>query len=1613
MSRAARIVRQVTIGLSVGVVLILAAALLILRTARFQDWTKEKIAAAIAEGTGGKTEIGSFSLDVPHMQVRIRDLVIHGTEPPTAAPFVRVSEIDLTGRLFGGGRILGISYLGIREPEVNVIVFTDGRTNLPTPKPSAPSKSTPLETVVDLAVGHFELTQGHLALNNRKQPLDVAGNNLRAQLWYRLLDRDYTGRISLDPVYVVAGRNTPVTYRVTLPLVLASNRIRLEGATIATASSRLNIDGSIADLRQPAFSGRLEGWLALADLDHTLGLALDASGRGVPAVLQLDVNGDASASQVRLASMTLDLGGSHLQASGVLKGAGAGAGSSFRFDGSLALAELARLARLNARPEGALLLNGEAVVDAANRYQISGHVSSRGLAIAQGNLRIPSAALSTDVRVDPSSVELNALRLAALGGEFSGNARLLDFARYHLAGSLRSLDVQALGQLAGERLPYSGTISGPIEAAGDLHLADAHGVDARADLAIAPGARGIPLGGRLDAQYHGSSGDLQVENSFLQLPHTRLTLAGSTTNGLNVSLVTHDLHDLLAAAPNTEPPPVTLAGGQAGFSGTVTGPPGAPRVAGHLSATHFQVEGRQFTAFSADVAASSSGASVRNGALTRGAMSAAFSGAVGLRAWKPAPQDPVSADLNLQNGDLADLLSMAGEAPQGYSGALTVAAQVAGTVGNPNGSIAVSASNGALHGQPFDRIEAKVGLTDQLATIQQASLQAGKARVDLSGTFQHPRDSFSQGAVQATLRTSQVDLGQIQALPNVAGELQLSGAIAGSLGPAASNPSRTEFLVRSVQADASVHGLHYQGQPYGDLQTKVDTAGTTATISLSSDFAGSNVRLQGTTQLVPGYPTTADARIVGLPVERVLAISGHGDIPARGNLSATAHVEGALAHPQGNATLDLTNATVYGQPLDRLQVRAVSTAQALDLTQCEAVSGASHIALSARFDHPVDRLDTGTLQFRVENGRLDLGRLRAVQNARPGMAGSVAITADGSAAAGPGAPLFRLTSLNANVAATQIAVQGQTLGGFTLAAHTATGNRLDFDLNSNLAGATIQASGHGQLGGNYPVDAQLSFSNAKWTNFEKLLGAPSAGKPDFEVTAEGKAAVNGPILQTAALRGSLDLTRLDFESTAPRRAGHSITIQNQGPIEARLEGGAVTLEAFHLAGPQTDIQASGIAPLHGGSVNLTVNAGVDLAVLQSLSSDIDSSGKITVQAAVRGTLSNPLANGSLQLQNATFFYAGLPNGLSNGNGTILFQGNLASIQNLTGDSGGGKVAISGFANLGGNKRFSLHSTATGVRVRVQEGVTVMGNADLRVAGVLDKSTATGSVVLTQLNYAPQSDLGSILTRAAPEVQAATVPNPLLDHMKLDVRVRTSVAMRVKSSLAENLQTDANLHVGGTAARPSVLGRVDLDEGHLVFFGNTYTVNSGSISFADPVRIAPVLNISLETEAKGVKVTLNVSGPIDNMKLTYTSDPPLQFQEIVGLLSTGTMPTSDPTLLADQPPQPAQNFEQSGESAILGQAVANPVASSLQRVFGISQLQIAPTFTGSTVLPTAQVTIQQHVTQNITFTYTSALDDPNTTLISAEWALNPRWSATALRDQNGIVSVSLLYKKQFH
>jgi len=1506
---------KIVLAAGAFIVLLALVAVLVVQTTWFRNYVKQTIITSIADSTGGRVDAGSFQFDWRHLRAVLTDLVVHGTEPSGSAPLTRVARVQVDLRLLTSLRDWwNIGTLILTEPQANVIVYPNGSTNIPRPRKPAPNESA-LESVVDLAIGHFEINNGRVTLAAHNYDVTVSGNNLRAKLTYNLLSDEYRGQISLQPLYVVSGRNSPINLTVSVPVLLARNKIEISGARITSPLSALAIDVSLKEFQNASISAHVNGHIALADLP------IPAIPSKLPPVLYLD----AKATNL-VANLHLALGRSNLDASGTLD-------RGLTFKSHLSLKELAGVA-------GELAFNGNAQLDARN------------------------------------NMAFNGLQIAGLGAEFSGDASLQNFSRYQLHGNLRHLDLQnAFRAAANQSLPYDGVISGPLNVEGTLNAPFFRKLTAQAQLSITPAAHGIPVSGRLNATYSGAHDALTIQHSLLTLPHSRLTIDGSPGKQLNVALTTTNLDDLLAAVPSSSRLKVSLNGGQASFTGSISGPLTAPRIAGHAIANRLTIAGRQFDSVVADGAISKSGLAIQNGSLTRNAMQAHFAGSLGLLNWEAPPNAPISAVASIQNGDLADLLALAGQPSAGYSGQLTANLNINGTLGNPGGSGTLTVLGGSIDNQPFDRAEAQVNFADQLVTIPTASIQAGAVRVNLTAQYQHPRDNFSTGQLHANIQSTQVDLAQLTALqkqrPHTSGLVQLNASIAGDIS--------NQFRLTNLSGNASVRDLQSEGQTYGDLTATSNTNGQTVTYSLASNFAGSNINVSGETQLAPDYPTTARATLANLPIERVLALAHRTDIAVKGSLSGTASFNGTRAHPQGSADFNLAKATIYDDEVDHLHARL------------------------NYYDHPTGNVQSGNLQFHIDSSNVNLARVKTITRQIPGLGGTLQIDVNGAAQIRSSDPRVLFTDLNGNLKATGLAAHGQILGDLTLSANTASG-RVNLTLDSKLAGASIQGHGAVQLAATYPATAQLTFKNAT----SPALGIAPQG---FEIAADGEASLNGPLTNPQQLRASFQLSRLQMSSNSSllRKTG-PVLLQNQGPISASLDGGIIRIQSAHLTGPETNLEASGSLPLNGQALNVAVKGNMDLAVLEKLDSAITSSGGVELAATIRGTVTQPFLGGQLELRNSSFDYSGMPTGIWKANGIVLLNGDSAVIRNLTAEAGGGKITVTGSATMNGALRFGLQARASRVRLQIQPGLSTIVSANVSASGTTANSTLAGAVTLDQVSYASHSDLGSILSLAAPPVQAAA-PSQFLQDVHLDLRVRSSSALAVQSSLAQNIQLDADVRIRGTVANPGVLGRVNITEGKLTFFGSTYTVNSGNISFFNPIRVEPILDLSLETQTQGVDVVLKVTGPIDNMKLSYTSDPPLQFQEIVSLLAAGTTPTSDPTLLANQPSLAAQSFQQMGESAIVGKALADPVSNQLQRVFGVTQLKINPTFASGSQLPATQLSLQQQISNNLSFTYVTGLNTANAETIQVQWTFTPQWSAQALRDYNGIFSVTLTYKMQ--
>lgn len=434
-------------------------------------------------------------------------------------------------------------------------------------------------------------------------------------------------------------------------------------------------------------------------------------------------------------------------------------------------------------------------------------------------------------------------------------------------------------------------------------------------------------------------------------------------------------------------------------------------------------------------------------------------------------------------------------------------------------------------------------------------------------------------------------------------------------------------------------------------------------------------------------------------------------------------------------------------------------------------------------------------------------------------------------------------------------------------------------------------------------------------------------------------------------------------------------------------------------------------PFRANGADLALRGNINLTILQLLNPDLLARGSAAVDATIRGNWQNPAVNGRMQLNEASVYLSDVPTGVDNVNGVILFDRNRATIESLTAETGGGKVSFGGMIEFGSTLLYRLRANAQQVRLRWPEDVSTLFNGQLELNGTPAASTLSGTVTLLRTVLNPRTDLGRLMAQAAKPSPAPANPNEYLRGMQFDVRVESDPGFKLDTALTHEVQTQVDLRVRGSPLRPVVLGSVSVNEGEVQIFGNRYSIDRGDVRFQNPVKIDPILDMSLETRARGISVNVNISGTMQKLRVNYSSDPPLQSSEIVALLAVGRAPSQTGGVTNPSAGDSSSGFVEAG-GGLLGEAVSQQLSGTLQRFFGASRVKIDPTLTGVDNQPQARLTMEQQVSRDVTLTYITNLNRTQEQTVRVQWDFDRNWSAVAVRDANGLFGIDVQYRKRF-
>ena len=703
--------------------------------------------------------------------------------------------------------------------------------------------------------------------------------------------------------------------------------------------------------------------------------------------------------------------------------------------------------------------------------------------------------------------------------------------------------------------------------------------------------------------------------------------------------------------------------------------------------------------------------------------------------------------------------------------------------------------------------------------------------------------------------------------------------------------------------------------------------------------------------------------------------------PVAGTLSADVVAGGTQLAPTGHGTISLTSARIAGEPVRSAHVQFESAGH--------------QVNANLKIDLPAGSLNATVLyepasqsyQAELRAPGIKLDQLETVKARNLQLQGLLDVNASGRGT-------LQDPQMQAVVEVPQLQVRDQVIRGLKLQTNVAN-HVASFTLDSEVLNTHAGAHGTIQLTGDYVADASLdtqSISLAPWVG---MYAPAQAGN------------VTGQTEVHATVRGPLkDKTRLEAHLIVPQLAvnyKNSIQLATEAPIRADYGNGVLNLQRSTIRGTGTEVTFQASVPAaKDAPASMLLQGSVDLRLAQLVSPDISSGGALRFDIDSFGRRSDPNVQGEIRIVNASFAAAGVPVGLQNGNGVLTLTRDRLGVTQFQGNVGGGTVTASGGIVYRPQLQFDLAMAAQGVRVLYDQSVRTAISSNLALTGSFENARLTGQVGVDQLSFTPDFDVSDLMSQFGED---ATPPpaQGFSQNVSLDVAIQTPSGLALTSRTL-SLAGSANLHLRGTAAQPVLLGRLNLSGGDLIFSGNRYKLQGGTIDFTNRSRTEPVVDMSVNTTIDQYDIRMHFWGPADHLHTNYASDPALPPSDIINLIAFGK--TSEAAASNPTPPGTL------GAQSLIASQVSNQVTKRVEKLAGISQLSIDPVLGSSQQSPGARVAIQQRITSKVFVTFATDVTSTEREVIKFEYQVSRRTSFNAIRDQNGGFSFETTFRKQW-
>ena len=315
-----RILLRVTAAVVVLLVIAGLAGLVVVQSGWFHEYVRQRIIAEVERSTGGRVEIGRFSFRGPTLTATVAPLVLHGTEAAGEPPLLRVESVTLGLRILSfAERKVDLASIEVDKPQLRIVIYPDGSNNLPVP--SSHSSSGWPEQMINLAVGHYEVSDGVVELDARTVPVNLRGDGLALQLAYDPRIPAYLAEIGSRGLRVSGSVMTPLELGFSSRLTLEKSRLTVTALRLFTPQSHADLKGVLDNPMAPHGTLNVQAAASLREAAGMFAIPIDRTGTadftGTLAIDLAHISGFVISGKVNARGVGSSNGRLHIQGAGL------------------------------------------------------------------------------------------------------------------------------------------------------------------------------------------------------------------------------------------------------------------------------------------------------------------------------------------------------------------------------------------------------------------------------------------------------------------------------------------------------------------------------------------------------------------------------------------------------------------------------------------------------------------------------------------------------------------------------------------------------------------------------------------------------------------------------------------------------------------------------------------------------------------------------------------------------------------------------------------------------------------------------------------------------------------------------------------------------------------------------------------------------------------------------------------------------------------------------------------------------------------------------------------------------------------------------------------------